>query len=86
MHNEQEEGKITQGLVSVINRLMFIVVVLVITIVAIPFILYYTGKPGKSVEQTQDATAQPGTPKADAGNYWTAPDSVPSLMPSKKNR
>lgn len=84
MHNEQEEGKITQGLVSVINRLMFIVVVLVITIVAIPFILYYTGKPGKSVEQTQDATAQPGTPKADAGNYWTAPDI--STIPDAKQK
>lgn len=84
MHNEQEEGKITQGLVSVINKLMFIVLVLVITIVAIPFIFYYTGKPAKPGKQTPDATAQPGTSKADAGNYWTAPDI--STIPDAKQK
>lgn len=71
MHNEQEEGKITQGLVSIINKLLFIIIVLVITIVAIPFILYYEGPPGKPAT---DAAAPSTTLKTDAGNYWTAPD------------
>ncbi|HMU08810.1 MAG TPA: c-type cytochrome [Ferruginibacter sp.] len=73
MHNEQEEGKITQGLVSIINKLLLIIVVLVITIVAIPFILFYTGQPGEPEKQTQQAAVSE-TVKTNAGNYWTAPE------------
>ena len=38
MYNEQEDKR-TEGLVSVINKLLFIIIVLVIAIVAMPFIL-----------------------------------------------
>ena len=42
MYNEQEDKR-TEGLVSIINKLLLVIVVLVITIVAIPFILFYKG-------------------------------------------
>ena len=46
MHNEQEDKR-TEGLISVINKLLFVIVVLVIGIVAMPFILFYYNQPEK---------------------------------------
>lgn len=74
MHNQQEEGKTTQGLVSIINKLLLIIMVLVITIVAMPFILYYTPQPDKQEKQVTDTGASPSTSKTVTGNYWEAPD------------
>ncbi len=74
MYNEQEVDKRTEGLVSVINKLLLVIIVMVIGIVSIPFILFYTNQPGKPEKQTQQVPASSGTLKTDATNYWTAPD------------
>ncbi len=73
MYNEQEDKR-TEGLVSIINKLLLVIVVLVITIVAIPFILFYKGEAGKPETQTQNVAASADAVKTDTTNYWTAPD------------
>ena len=68
MQNEQEDKR-TEGLVSVINKLLFVIVVLVTGIVAMPFILSYY----KQSEKEKIATSTQ-TIKSDTTKYWTAPD------------
>ena len=68
MHNEQEDKR-TERLVSVINKLLFVIVVLVIAIVAMPFILSYKNQSEKEKIAT---SAEPQ--KTDTTNYWAAPD------------
>jgi thiosulfate dehydrogenase len=74
MHNTTEEDKRTEGLVSVINKLLLIIIVLVISIVAIPFVLFYNSKPGKPEKLTQNVSASTEPVKTDLTNYWLAPD------------
>ena len=68
MYNEQE-GKRTERLVSVINKLLFVIIVLVIGIVAMPFILVYNNQSEKEKIATSTQTD-----KKDTTNYWTATD------------
>ncbi len=68
MQNEQEDKR-TEGLVSVINKLLFVIVVLVIGIVAMPFILLY-----KSQSENEKITTLAEIKKTDTTNYWAAPD------------
>ena len=67
MHNE--EDKRTEELVSVINKLLFVIVVLVIGITAMPFILFYNNQAEK-----KDIATTTETIKKDTTNYWIAPD------------
>jgi len=71
MYNEQEDKR-TEGLVSIINKLLLVIVVLVITIVAMPFILFYKGQTDKP--ETQNLATSAEAVKTDTTNYWTAPD------------
>ena len=73
MHNEQEDKR-TEGLISVINKLLLVIVVLVISIVVIPFVLFYKSQPGKSETQTQNFATSAETVKTDTTNYWAPPD------------
>jgi thiosulfate dehydrogenase len=73
MYSEQEDKR-TEGLVSIINKLLLVIVVLVISIVAIPFILFYKGQPVKPETKTQNSTTSTEAVKTDATNYWAAPD------------
>ena len=68
MHTEQEDKR-TEGLVSVINKLLFIIIVLVIVIVAMPFILFYNNQSEKEKIATSTEKI-----KTDTTNYWSAPD------------
>jgi thiosulfate dehydrogenase len=68
MHNEQEDKR-TDQLVSIINKLLFVIVVLVIGIVAMPFVLSYKGQSEKEKIATSTEIK-----KTDSTNYWTAPD------------
>ncbi len=74
MENNQEEinNNINQGLMSAINKLLVVVIVLVISIVAIPFIVFYKSQPGKPEEKT--GTTVESAPKTTASVYWMAPD------------
>ncbi len=71
MYNEQEDKR-TEGLVSIINKLLLVIVVLVITIVAMPFILFYKSQPAKP--ETQNVATSAEAVKTDTTNYWTAAD------------
>ena len=73
MYNGQEDKR-TEGLVSVINKLLLVIVVLVITIVVIPFVLFYKSQPGKPKIQTQNFATSAEAVKTDTINYWAAPD------------
>ena len=68
MQNEQEDKR-TEGLVSVINKLLFVIVVLVIGIVAMPFILLYNNQSDK-----EKITTAAEIKKTDTTNYWAEPD------------
>ena len=61
--------KRTEGLVSVINKLLFVIVVLVIGIVAKPFILSYNNQSEK-----EKIAASVEIKKTDTTNYWAPPD------------
>ena len=80
MYNEQEDKR-TEGLVSIINKLLLVIVVLVITIVAIPFVLFYKGQPVKT--ETQNVATSAETVKTDTTNYWAAPD-INSITDAKQ--
>jgi len=82
MHNHQEEDIRTEQLMSVINKLLFVIVVLVISIIAIPFILLYANQ-SKPENPTENTVALPATVKTNAVNYWTAPD-INSISDTKQ--
>ncbi len=74
MPNEQDDDKMPQGLLSVINKLILVIVVLVIALIAMPFIIEYSNQPGKPKEKTPDTFATTDEIKKNAVAYWTAPD------------
>lgn len=69
MENDQE--KLTQGLLSVINKLIIIIIVLVIGLIGMPFIFYRDGQKTNNKEQTKNSITTIAT---DKNNYWIAPD------------
>ena len=71
---ELEDDKVHQGLLSVINKLILVIGVLVIALIAIPFIVEYSNQPDKPKENTLVTSATSEAPKKDATLYWTAPD------------
>ncbi len=73
MYNEQEDKR-TEGLVSIINKLLLVIVVLVITIVAMPFILFYKGQPAKPETEIQNTVTSAEAVKTAATKYWAAPE------------
>lgn len=83
MHSAQEEDKIQQGLVRVINKLMFIVVILIIAVIAIPVVILQVNKPGKPADKIQAPDAAGTEVTKDAVAYWTAPD-VSSIADAKQ--
>jgi len=83
MQAEQEENKSYQGLISALNKLLWVIVVLVITIVAIPFILYYSAKPAKPDEAKTEAAAGAELSKPTASIYWMAPE-ITGITDSKQ--
>ncbi|HSN61490.1 MAG TPA: c-type cytochrome [Ferruginibacter sp.] len=86
MQNEQEENKSNQGLISALNKLLWVIVVLVITIVAIPFILYYSAKPAKLSETKSVDAASAEVPKVAASIYWMAPEINSITDPKQKEQ
>lgn len=68
MYKEQEDKR-TGRLVSIINKLLFVIAILVTGIVAIPFILLYNRQAEK-----QNTPASAEAKATDTTNYWTAAD------------
>lgn len=82
MHNEQDD-KIHQWLIPVISKLIFVIVVLVIGLIAMPIIFYYNNQPDKPKYKINNADAAGIEVKKDAVAYWTAPD-VSSITDAKQ--
>ncbi len=87
MSNEQTEDKLSSGLVSVINKMMLVIVVLVIGLVSIPVIIY-VGSREESSEKDIQKSEQPvplvETVKKDNTAWWIAPD--PSGITDEKQK
>lgn len=73
MNNEQQD-KVQLSLLRVINKLIVIIVLLVITLLAMPFVFNYTNNADAPKEETV-ASQSPLVPEVkDTVTYWTAPD------------
>jgi thiosulfate dehydrogenase len=64
MFNEQED-KVKDKLVAIINKLLVVIAILVLALVLLPVIFYYdhSNKPKEKIAEAKDTT-----------NYWIAPD------------
>jgi len=74
MPNEQDEDKVVERLISIINKLLAIIVVLVLTLIALPFIFYYGKQTDKANENTKGIVTAGIVEKKDDVAYWIAPD------------
>ncbi len=74
MPYEQDAEKLSQGLLSTIRKLILVIVVLVIALIAMPFIISYTNRADKPEEKAISKSASVDEPKKDLKVYWTAPD------------
>ncbi|CAN5434984.1 hypothetical protein BH11BAC3_BH11BAC3_11240 [soil metagenome] len=74
MIREKDDEKLPQTLISIINKLILIIVVLVISLVLLPFILTYKNKPGKSADTTAGIIATNDGASKETITYWTAVD------------
>jgi thiosulfate dehydrogenase len=74
MQNEQAENKLSQGLVSIINKLLIVIVVLVIGLISVPFILYYNNQPDKPAEKKQDIVTSKEIVKKEVIAWWKPVD------------
>ena len=82
MQNEQEHKR-TEGLVAIINKLLVVIAVLVISIVTMPFILFYKGQPDKPATPIQNTATTAEPIKTTVTNYWAAP-AVNSITDGKQ--
>ncbi|MBC7507412.1 MAG: c-type cytochrome [Ferruginibacter sp.] len=74
-----------EGLISVINKLMLIIVVLIIALIAIPVIIYQGNKPDKPNDKVSSTDAVKTEVKKDEVAYWIAPD-VNSITDAKQKK
>lgn len=83
MPEQPEEDKIPQGLISVINKLILVIVILIIGLVSMPFVFNYTNQPAKPNEKAPGIAAKTETTKKDDAAYWIAPD-ISSITDAKQ--
>jgi thiosulfate dehydrogenase len=74
MHQEHEDDKMQEGLVPLISKLILIIVILVIGLISMPIILYYSNQPEKPKEKIIASEVATPEVKKDGITYWTAPD------------
>lgn len=77
MINEQPEDKLSSGLVSIINKMMLVIVVLVIGLVSIPVIIYLGNREtplGKDEQKSEQPVPLVEPAKKDNTAWWIAPD------------
>ena len=86
MHQEQEKDKISKRLISVINKLIIVIVVLVIGLIAMPFVFQYNSQPAKVKDKIQGNGANKAEGKKEAINYWIAPDVITIADVNKKEQ
>ena len=76
MPYEQDDDKMQQGLLSTISKLILVIVVLVVALIAMPFVIEYSNQPDKPKEKTMGTLAASDKPKKDLTVYWTATDVI----------
>jgi thiosulfate dehydrogenase len=74
MQSKQEEDKIIQGLISVINKLMLIIVVLLVALIVTPVIIFEQNKPDKPEDISSKTIAASVKVEKKMVKYWSAPD------------
>lgn len=74
MQKQQDENNMSQELISVIKKLLFVIVVLVIGIVSVPMIFYFGNQPDIPIIKVQDSVASNTEVKIIASAFWIAPD------------
>lgn len=82
MYNEHKDDKIQQGLVPVISKLILIIVVLIIGLIAMPVLFYYTGQVKKSKDQSPAPAVSVTESKKEESSYWSAP-AISSIMETR---
>ncbi len=85
MENKQQDEKLSQGLVAVINKLLIVIGVLVVGFLAIPFAYYYSIQPVQpTAQQNESAVVAAGTVvKKNAATYWM-PQDISMLTDAKQ--
>ena len=68
MDMEKDDLHLQQGLVSVINKLILVIVVLVGSLVAIPVILYFRSLPSKPEEKIAPSEVKTNAVKTNTDN------------------
>ncbi len=86
MPNEEVENNISQGLVSIINKLLVVVMILVIGLVSVPFILYYVKQPEKLLEKIPANDKVNEVAKKDTAAWWVAPEIASITDPLQKKQ
>ncbi len=85
MNHEQDYEKMSEGLISVINKLMLIIVVLIIALIATPVIIYQANKPDNPNDKISSTDATKIEAKKDEVAYWIAPE-VSSITDAKQKK
>jgi len=78
MHNDQDKNNQVEALLSVVNRLILVVVVLVAGIIALPIVFYYDKGHDNAGVQTKESSAE----KKDTTAYW-APADINTIADTK---
>lgn len=74
MDSPQNKEHNNDKLFAVINKLILIIVVLIIGIISIPIIIYYSNQPEKVKEIVSTSTSSSASASSSEMAYWTAPD------------
>ncbi|MGZ5221240.1 MAG: c-type cytochrome [Chitinophagaceae bacterium] len=79
----EKDDNIERRLLPAISKLMIVIIVLVIGLITMPFVIYYTGQPGKTKDNISTAVAASTEVKKDGVSYWAAPD-ISSITDAKQ--
>jgi thiosulfate dehydrogenase len=74
MQNEQENNEINEGLIVAINKLLWVIVVLVVGLIALPLVVYFDAQPGKPADKKTEAVTAIDVPQKNTSLYWMPAD------------
>ena len=74
MGNTQNDEHVNEQLIAVINKLILIIIVLIIGIVSVPIIIYFSNKPREISKNSTSLISSTGSSNSSETKYWFAPD------------
>ncbi len=74
MNSAEDNDKLQEGLIPIVKNLFFIIIVLLIGLIAMPFVFYYSNQPDNTKDKTAKTDAIKSDIKKDETAYWIAPD------------